>query len=442
MVDQQIPKKQNRNKHRGSLDGTKNIGYQTQTNYGKFSGKSKISLRRQLDSVSGSLTIGELMRFYKNRRPSKEDLNLAHMILVLIYPNFSSQLFKIGMSSQDNFNRITWKVAKSFFETHSKFIVNKLKEFPSYLYNSETKQTALSLLKTVHHNLIDSNQKSSTNVTKEFITLCNKIYKSYVAKKARTSEENKTKPQEFDDKSLNEKPQVINDYEIVQSKPDDEDEIPNQDLLLTTPQEPLVRPRIYHEHSARLSENEQEKQEEEDKEFDPVQPPEDVPHERPVEERNEKDIYGSQDDPPIPKSLEHTSEENKSNIRPGGNIEIPMSPIEEQLARNEDSKESLPNIPVKTNPSEIKVSGERTIEDIKKEYANPKTRPHTGEKVKRKKSIQKSTLKPMNKATENKKRGSPTRNYQTPTQSWAQRRSKSKLQKTQEFEKSTERSQE
>jgi len=45
--------------------------------------KKKVNVRKNLEHKAEAITIGELMRFYKVRRPSTQDLNLIQMCMVL-----------------------------------------------------------------------------------------------------------------------------------------------------------------------------------------------------------------------------------------------------------------------------------------------------------------------------------------------------------------------
>jgi hypothetical protein len=93
---------QNKHRHRGSLDVAITVRLPNESYKPKGSSKRKIPMRRQVELATGNLTMGEFMKLYKARRHSKELLNLAHMTLVLIYPNYSSQLFKIGVDTLED----------------------------------------------------------------------------------------------------------------------------------------------------------------------------------------------------------------------------------------------------------------------------------------------------------------------------------------------------
>ena len=77
------------------------------------------------------------MSFYKVRRPTKEDLNMIQMLMILIFSHMRSQLFKIGVETPDDVKNLTWKTAKTFFETHVKTVVPVLKSFSKRFYGEQ-----------------------------------------------------------------------------------------------------------------------------------------------------------------------------------------------------------------------------------------------------------------------------------------------------------------
>lgn len=130
LIDHETIRKYKNSRQRASMDRSISLSTHNQSQFLKTLGKAKASAKRQLESAAANLTIGELKKFYTIRRPGKEDLNAAHMLMILVYSNFESQLFKIGMSAPEEFSTITWKTAKNFLESHSKFVVTTLKAFP------------------------------------------------------------------------------------------------------------------------------------------------------------------------------------------------------------------------------------------------------------------------------------------------------------------------
>ena len=58
----------------GNFEGSANLN-RTSRSFTKSSTKRKVNVRKQIDNAASCITIGELIKFYTTRKPTKEDLN-------------------------------------------------------------------------------------------------------------------------------------------------------------------------------------------------------------------------------------------------------------------------------------------------------------------------------------------------------------------------------
>ena len=89
--------KRRRHGHRGSLSSNISVTLSTKNYSTRDNSQQKPSSKKKFETIASKLNIGELVKFLKLKKPNKEDLNISQMILILVYPNLSSQLSKLGM---------------------------------------------------------------------------------------------------------------------------------------------------------------------------------------------------------------------------------------------------------------------------------------------------------------------------------------------------------
>lgn len=163
-----------RSRQKGKFDGSMTINPNNRS-YSKGMTKRKVNVRKQIEHAAAWITVGELIKFYKTRRPTKEDLNIIQVCMALIHSHMRSHLFKIGIEYPDDIKKVTWKTARSFFETHVKSIVPILKGISQRFYTDEKHEVLRGLIILYHHKVTYTD--NSSLVLSEFINACNSFYK-------------------------------------------------------------------------------------------------------------------------------------------------------------------------------------------------------------------------------------------------------------------------
>jgi hypothetical protein len=166
-----------KNRQEGNFEGSANLN-RTSRSFTKSSTKRKVNVRKQIDNAAACITIGELIKFYTTRKPTKEDLNIIQICMALIHSQMGSQLFKIGVESPEDIKKITWKTARSFIETHVKAIVPMLRDLPQRFYSDEKHVVLRELIILNNHKLKYEN--NSSIVLSGFINACSSLYKNYI----------------------------------------------------------------------------------------------------------------------------------------------------------------------------------------------------------------------------------------------------------------------
>jgi hypothetical protein len=154
-----------KSRHRGSVHITESVHNKSMR---RPSSKRKTNVKKRIEQASNCLTLGELISFFKVRRPTKEDLNMIQMLMILVFSHMRSQLFKIGVGSPEDVKNVTWKAGKTFFETHVKTIVPILKSFSKRFYG-EQKQEMLRLLIVMSHQKLHYEGNFASPVVCEFL---------------------------------------------------------------------------------------------------------------------------------------------------------------------------------------------------------------------------------------------------------------------------------
>lgn len=258
------------------------------------------------------------------------------------------------------------------------------------MYYGSEKQEALDTMKLIHRHRMEYTN-SEENPVKNYILACERVYKNYMNKRIQESDnvEKSLHP------ILMPHSHQIDVDEPVRTKQD------NQSIKSQTPEKTdyhiqnnnnghlsVFQAKIYKESSTRQSENNSQ-----------ASPTKEKSPKRIQEEILINDAQEGipEDDTPVPEINTNfpNKQDEPENIK--NDYDLPLSPIEEQLARNEESKESLQDPTL-----------------IKEAIAKAKT----AEKAARNK-------KPVSKLPQ-KTEKSPSRNYESATASW-NRRSKSKV---------------
>ena len=345
--DHSTVKKLNHN-HKASLDTSIIVGLAVNKNRPRSSTKLKAPIRRHVENVTSSLKIGDFVKLYKTRRPSSEDLNVARMILVLVYSNYIAQLFKINVGSAEDCARLSWKSLKSFLETNSNKIFKLLKSFPRRYFGDEKEQ----LLNTLEilNNLKQQYKTRPDDILRKYVDTLNKLYLNHIKKQARTYEGIK-KVTPFDAQNLFNA--TYQKYPEIKVNENMISEVLDRDNFNSTvPDIASVVQKI---------------------EFHPPE----VQEDEIIDSSTQKDHQNTQyqthtsniSREPTPEPREYLMEDPIFNEDPElQNYNLPLSPIEEQLARNEESKESLKENAAKAiqdlqTKAEIKVTKEDTRED-------------------------------------------------------------------------------
>ena len=294
--------------------------------------RKKINVKKNLENKAEALTIGELMRLYKIRRPSTQDLNLIQMLMVLWKLHLKSQLFKIGVSSSDAVKKITWKTAKAFFETHSKAIMSALKSIPKEIYN-ESQEELLSHFSVIHQHKLEYPDSESSNVIISFINAWDSVYINLIkrAKKEGESEE-KAKRDE---------------YSIDMH---DASRVYEQNKPKTTCNSAYSQKTSHKSGCERVSDFSASGEKSQGKII--------------IENKRKKNI-GEQKNIVVISSEPLIQPQAKEDTQSGENIWLPLGTIKEQNVRNEASNESLPEM-VKIKRGNI--AREVTVEEIKKSH--------------------------------------------------------------------------
>lgn len=373
---------QNKHRHRGSLDAAIAIGLPNESYKPSGAAKRKIPMKRQVELASGNLTMGEFMKLYKARRHSKELLNLAHMILVIIYPNYASQLFKIGVDTLEDWTRLTWKSAKNFLETHSKNIFDLLRTFPDLYFGSQ-KESYLEILKFINQHKLDYKKYEDKEVFYKFITVISNLYK-YSARKQLKALEGIQKIEDLNPRNL---------FDRGYRQPIQTIEKKNLILCNTN----AISGNSYKSNKTSIQQKDVQKQEVILKKSERVVLEKNISPERQIiEDTYKSDVV----DEASPEPQEFPADKFRQEEPPLRKYKGPLTPIEEQLAKNEESKESLQD--------------ETTIKQLE-------------EAIKSKTEVEhKMEHKPKQKRTQSRKNSGGKlwkHNYQTATFSWNKRAS-------------------
>lgn len=171
--------KRTKNAKRSSLESPIKIGLDDKS-YG-IASRTKRENAKILESIAEKLNIGELTKFYKLRKPNKEDLNIIQMVLILVSNKLSKQLAEIGLVNQATFDDLHWTDVQKFLESQASKIIKILKSIAGKVYSKKI-ETIIDILSIFHRNKIEYKDKFTPDLIRDYIVALDKSYVNYQKK--------------------------------------------------------------------------------------------------------------------------------------------------------------------------------------------------------------------------------------------------------------------